>query len=223
MNANSMEVYQDYVVYHSCPRDVMMGLINTRVSFAGGWFRRNDMEDNFKKNSVQMDAEVMCIETPVISLQEKQIKGVLWIWAYQDRIEVFNITPLFGNHLTPFEYNFILSFFNGEIIEKIGQSYGIKVHMSKPYFDMEDCIGREGLNALEFFSRTSNRSTGRSHPSDFKKWARFILIVFRQKKKLPADRLREWLNADGWSYEMSSSLALDFEYAINLLKENETY
>lgn len=218
-----MEVYRDYRAIHDCSSAYFQELLNHYLSHIDGWERRWEMEDNFKRNAMQEDADIICIETPSIYFQKTEIKGVIWIWAYDTSIEIFNITPLIGNHLSPTEYNYILEVFDGEIIRRIAKDVDIEVRLSKPYFDMEDCIGREGLEALVRFSRTSNRSTGNTHHSDFKKWAHFIFIVFRQGRKLSADYLRGWLIEDGWSDDMANSLSLDYEYSIQLLSEYEDY
>lgn len=218
-----MDVYQDYWAYFYCSSEYFIWVLEKRLQSLRGWYRRRDLEANFKKNSMQEKAEVFCLEAPTTHFRDREIQGVLWIWTYSNRIEVFNITPLLRSHLSPAEYNYILKCFDVQIIGKLGEDIQIEVHMSKPFFDMGDIIGYEGLNALEYFSRTSNRSNGHSHPSDFKKWSHFVFIVYRQKRKLSADRLKGWLIEDGWSDRMASSLSRDFEYSIALLEEYENY
>lgn len=218
-----MQVYQNYIIKYDCPNDYFMQAIDLRLHSAEGWVHRVDLEENYLNNMPLDNTEILCIETPKIHFEDADIKGIIWIWRYDDRYEVFNITPMLSNHLSQSQYNYILSVFDGEIVKKVEHDFEISIELSKPYFDMEDQIGPEAYEALEFFSQTSNRSTGNSHPLDFKKWCHFVFIVFRQKRSLSADELMNWLIEDGWDEETADELSIDFETAINMLEEYENY
>lgn len=216
-----MEKYQDFKVvlppdeWNSFRQELI------REIDLNNWTRRDDLAERGNKGMSYVGKELLCVETPELKFNNEKLKGVIWMWLGDSQLEVFNIIPLIGNYLICAQYNFILSMFRQSIIDKMAPNYNLMIEMSKPYLDMEDVIGTEGLRLLITFSRTSNRSTGHSHPMDFAKWCNFIFYVFKNKKHLAVDDFMHWLIEDGWMEDKANELSLDYEYSIEMLERYE--
>lgn len=185
------------------------------------WKLRDDLKKKGEDSSLMSNRDVMCIESPEIIFEEHTIKAVLWMWMYENGFKVFNIIPLIGNHLSCREYNYILEQFRQSIIVPMSQNFDLDIEVSKPYLDIKDVIRAEGLKRLEHFSRTSNRSTGHSHPMDFNKWCDFVFYVYDNQIDLSSDDLMHWLMEDGWREDKAHELSLDYEYSIEMLSQYE--
>lgn len=215
-----MKVYQDLKIKLNIEKkEIFIKYLRDMVEHSSEWKNRIDVEEGFKKRSVSIGFNVYCFESGKYEVEGETISGILWMRDEGISLEVFNIIPTIGNHLSHDQYNFILRRFKDEFIDHLVHDYQAEVYLSKDYFDMEDHIGKWALEKLNFFSETSNHSTGRSHPLDFKKWVEFIFAVHQEKKHLSADDLYHWLLEHGWWDEMANELSLDFEYSIELLEE----
>lgn len=216
-----MEIYSDYKIKLHEISDYFIQILDTILSRGNGWKHRYDLEEGFSENAILSDKAVYCVETPEIIYENVNIKGVIWMWRYDHSMEIFNITPAIGNHLTCSQYNYIIKQFNDNVIPLCPQDVIVGIEQSKTYFDILDHISAEALEALKFFSRTSNRSTGHTHPNDFRKWCDFIFKVHRLGGHLSADELMNWLIEDGWPKDTADELSLDYEYSLLLLEEYE--
>ncbi len=216
-----MEKYQDFKVVLPPEEWDFFQREFKKVINCNYWKRRDDLVERGSKGMSYEGKELMCVETPEMEFNNEKLKGVIWMWLGDSQLEVFNIIPLIGNYLTCAQYNFILSMFRQSIIDQMAGNFNLKVEMSKPYLDMEDVIGKKGLGLLITFSRTSNRSTGHSHPMDFAKWCDFIFYVFKNKKHLAVDDFMHWLIEDGWMEDKANELSLDYEYSIEMLERYE--
>ncbi|MEY8847357.1 hypothetical protein AB9K26_00960 [Psychroserpens sp. XS_ASV72] len=185
------------------------------------WKLRQDFVDNYKKNTFSKEKEILCVESPEFDFVEEKIKGAVWIWDYNGFFEVFNIIPLIGHNLDYDQYNFILNAFNLTFIQNLGKKYEAKIIISEPVKKLINSIGDDAFNALKSFSIGANKTTGNTHPYDFKRWCDFIFIVFRNKIKLDVDELIFWLEENGWDSDMANRLGLEFEYSLNLLENYE--
>ncbi|MBO6573163.1 MAG: hypothetical protein JJ958_12060 [Balneola sp.] len=185
------------------------------------WKQRQDFVDNYKKNTFGQDKNILCVETPEYSFKDKTIKGAVWIWDYNAFLEVFNIIPLIGNSLTYDQYNFLINEFNDKFIINLAAKYNGNVKISDPEKKLINTIGEDAYKALESFSHSANKTTGNTHPFDFKRWCDFIFIIFRKKIELNVDELIVWLEENGWDSDMANRLGLEFEYSLNLLENYE--
>ena len=214
-----MKVYQDLTIKLKPEKyDDFIKYLRDAVGNSS-WKNRYDMEDSFMQRSAAFGFVVLCFESSKYNLDGEDIAGVLWIHSKDHLLKVSNIVPTIGNNLSFEQYNFILNEFKHQFIDNIAHDYEAEVLLSKDYFDMEDHIGKRALEKLQYFSETSNRSTGRSHPLDFKKWSDFIFAVHTEKRNLSADDLFHWLLEQGWWDNIANELSLDYEYALSLLEE----
>lgn len=212
-----MNLYQKLYVRLDISRPGFQSTLLHLIENTEGWTLRKDLHDNFSLKAVLKDREVICVQTPVYNYDGKEIQGVIWTYDFGDRLESFNIIPTIGNRLLPEAYNYLLNQFVDVFVRRTAADYGATIDMSKPILDMKDYIGDDGLEVLTMFSDWANKSTGNSHPLDFERWCDFLLICFNKKIMISSDLLEGWLMEHGWSAEMASELALDYEYGMNLL------
>jgi hypothetical protein len=187
------------------------------------WKIRNDLVNNYKKNTFTSSKNVLCAESEKYNFNDKNIQGLLWLWDYNGFYEVFNIIPLETRHLEFNEYNFILNKFYEVFIVDLAKQFNATVTLTKPEKLLIDTIGSEAFQSLKSFSSLANKSTGNSHPYDFERWCEFVFIIFRKSIDLSSTELEAWLVENRWSDDMASKLALDFEYSISLLEKYEQH
>lgn len=216
----TMEKYQDFKVHVDPSQWTDFEREFHKVIDCGYWKERTDLTDKASK-SYNYDKQIMCVESPEINYQGKNIKGVLWMWLGGNMVEVFNIVPLIGNHLEFSEYNHILEQFRQSVIESMKSNFRLSVEVSKPFFDINDVATPDSVNALTRFSACANKSTGHSHPCDFDRWCEFVISSFRSTKHIGVTDLMNWLIENGWSDDMANELALDYEYSLDLLEHYE--
>ncbi|TVZ23510.1 hypothetical protein JM84_2438 [Dokdonia sp. Hel_I_63] len=185
------------------------------------WKIRQDFVDNYKKNTFSKEKEILCVETTEYKYGNKEIKGAVWLWDYNGFLEVFNIIPLIRNSLDFDQYNFLLNEFYTLFIKDLGEKFNAKIVVSEPVKKLINTIGEEAYSALESFSIGANKTTGNTHPFDFKRWCEFIFIIFRNDIEIGVDELIFWLEENGWDSDMANRLGLEFEYSLNLLKNYE--
>lgn len=216
-----MDKYQDFKVTVQQDQWDSFQKEFSKVIDSNQWKLRDDLKKRGEDSSLMSNRDILCIESPKIPYEGGSLKAVLWMWMYDNGFEVFNIIPLIGNQLSCREYNHILEQFRQSIIDPMSGNFNLHVEVSKPYLDIVDTIGPVGLKKLEQFSRTSNRSTGHSHPMDFNKWCNFVFYLYDNRIDLSSDDLMHWLMEDGWTEEKAHELALDYEYSIDMLSHYE--
>lgn len=187
------------------------------------WLIRNDLVENYRKNTFTSEKKVLCIESEKYILDKKPIKGLLWMWDFSGYFEVFNIVPVESRLLEFKEYNYILNEFYSRFVVNLSNKYAAKIEITSPIKRIVDTIGEDALKALKAFSNGANKVTGHSNPYDFERWCEFVFIIFRQEKNLNVDELIVWFEENGWSNEMAHKLGLDFEYSIDLLERYEQH
>lgn len=215
-----MEKYQDYIIHVIPSKWDDFEREFHKVIDCGYWKERKDLTEKASK-AYGYDRQLMCIESPDIDFKEKNIKGVLWLWLGNSSVEIFNIVPLIGNHLEFSEYNYILESFHKSIVEQLSATYSLKIEISKPFFDIADVATTESIDALKSFSESANKSTGHTHPCDFRRWCEFVISSYRAEKHIGVSDLMNWLIENGWADDMANELALDYEYSLDLLDQYE--
>lgn len=216
-----MKTYQNLEVY--LDNDNYQGFVDelNQLAIATDWQLRQDFIDNYKKNSFSEFKIITCLESPEFVLNNKKIKGALWMWNFNGYLEVFNIIPLIDNSLDYDEYNHILNEFYKTFILKLKEKFSAKVVLSKAEKQIIETIGEDALKALIAFSHGANKSTGNTHPLDFNRWCDFVFIIFRNKIELGVSELIDWFEENGWSEEMAHKLGLEYEYSLDLLEHYE--
>lgn len=77
------------------------------------------------------------------------------------------------------------------------------------------------LKRLRRFSSAANKSSGRSHPMDSKRWLDFVIAAHEHRVDIPIDVFTDWLVTDGWPARTADDLVRDHEYGRQLLQRYE--
>lgn len=200
-----IEKYQD--LYIDFEKDALSVITQISDNLSENWSRNLKSEQTLN-NIANIKQYCFSLNTP------KQQYCNLWLIERDGQLTVSNIVPNENNQLTIQEYNRILNYFVTENIDNTP----IKYHITKNNLYIEDILGESIAKKFKKFSRTSNMSTGHSHPSDEKKWLDFLYSMISEEKYLSTDELIYFLTRDGWNEETAFDLALDMEYGITLMK-----
>lgn len=146
------------------------------------------------------------------------------LYLFQDganSLYVSNVVPDEVGQLTEPQYNALLAHFEQHVAGPAAQSIGAQTDLDVVDYDLAERAGVEVRDSLARFSRTANRGTGTSHPSDQERFFAFLIAAHR----LPDDRrpgpttVGRWLVADGWRDEMATDIAIEYEQGLALLKQ----
>lgn len=185
------------------------------------WNYRNDLTANYRKNTFVKDKMILCAESESYKINDKEIKGLVWMWDYSGYFEVFNIIPVLSNRLEYKEYNFILNKFYETFIKDLAKKFAAEITLTKAEKLILETIGKDAFEVLKAFSDGANKSTGNTHPFDFNRWCDFVFIIYRNKIELSVSELINWFIEEGWSDDMATKLGLEFEYSLDLLERYE--
>lgn len=132
-------------------------------------------------------------------------------------IEVVNIVPYDQNNLEPAVYNAILQEFLEKLIQPAADAQSLAVVTSTGGTSLAAEVSPEIARLLESFSGAANKSTGSSHPLDFRRWAAFLIASHRSGRKVDTWLLEQTLREQGWSGDRASELVSEFEFSRDLL------
>lgn len=127
-----------------------------------------------------------------------------------------------GGSISIEEYNTTLEDFTHGFVMPAAQSLNLAVHLGETYVDLSVELGEDTYRALRAFSRLANKSTGSAHPLDSERWMTFIWRLYRSRKRVQSDILKQWLILDGWSEHMANDLVSQFEFGTELLRHGQT-
>lgn len=185
-----------------------------------GWRSREDVTNRLAQLGTDTSIQRFCIESPSIKLKGKNIQSLLWIFCEGNQMEVSNIVPIIERNLSVEEYNYLLNLFHKQVLEAFADSLHLSIEISPSEDNVENYIGRDGLGKLQLFSDMANKSTGCTHPMDFKRWCEFLFSCMG-KSYMSTDLLQDWLCSHGWSEDIAHELVLKYEYSIELLNRYE--
>lgn len=180
-------------------------------SISNLWVRDSEKEDSVTRFTGE---EMYCYNF----ISDDEEIASLWLSEKDTNyLYVSNIVPIKSSSLTIDEYNKILRLFCEQILSKAQKKFDFKLVISKDNIELEDLLTDDSAKALRAFSALANKSTGRSHPLDQKRWFEFISLTFHSEKKISPELLEKYLIEDGWDQNTSLELACDYEYSIDLL------
>ena len=136
------------------------------------------------------------------------------------RLYVPNITPLEAGWLSIAQYNRILDEFADILRNHRPADSALEINVTSDDAAITDWVSPHAAELLDRFSTGANKSTGSSHPSDFQRWANFLIEVHKEgsSRRLSGEFLAKWLEEElGWSSERANELATKYEFARNLL------
>jgi len=132
-----------------------------------------------------------------------------------------NIIPLDSSQLSRDHYNKILENFLDIIVRPSIAGLSVTAELSGDVVFLKDVVGEDVAVLLHNFSVLANKSTGSSHPCDRNRWFDFLIAVQRKRISLDTDLLINSLMEDGWSEDRAHDLAIEYEFAIDLLDYKE--
>lgn len=146
----------------------------------------------------------------------------LFLCRTPDRVCVSNITPVEGSGatLSKNEYNQIIDEFYEEVNKLISKSDDLNPMLTSDNADITKHISLEAAKLLDNFSFAANKYTGSAHPYDFKRWAKFLIKVHKEKNaSLDVNFLLNWLVEElEWPDESANKLVSEYEFAKDLLE-----
>lgn len=140
------------------------------------------------------------------------------------RLYVPNITPLEPGRLSIAQYNRILDEFADILHIHLPLDSALKINVTSDVAAITDWVSPKAEELLDRFSNSANKSTGSSHPSDFQRWSAFLIEVHKEgsSHRLSSDFLAKWLEEElGWSSERANELAIEYEFARDVLQAYE--
>ncbi|MFC3712528.1 hypothetical protein ACFOMD_08105 [Sphingoaurantiacus capsulatus] len=133
-------------------------------------------------------------------------------------LQIVNIVPRDRQNLSRAEYNGILQDFLVQLAQPGADELGLSIVTSLPRTSLAAETTPEVATLLKQFSGAANKTTGSSHPADFKRWAKFLIAVHRCHAAVDTPLLREALKEHGWPNETAEELISEFEFAQDLLQ-----
>lgn len=146
--------------------------------------------------------------------------ALVWLTWENVSAEVSNIVPRDAGSLTYDQYNKLALLFAREILTPNLNGLEVEMKEGKDEETIVDLLDAQTAGALTAFSSAANRSTLASHPNDAERWRRFVILSHLGKKRLSPDALMRLLHEDlGWDEGAASDLAIQYEQAIELLRD----
>ncbi len=181
-----------------------------------GWTRNIGEEKAYESSSIF----IKIIITPFLEGDLKARIFLSVVGKAQNRYEITNIIPLNKPSLDYDEYNRILNTFYDLFIKNKSKKYNLDVELSDPKISLNEYLSDESIKLLKDFSHLANKNTGSAHPSDRRRWNRFVLSVFKAGEELPPSFLGRWLReVDGWENYAAQELVIEFERELDLLRQ----
>lgn len=162
------------------------------------------------------------IDTDVMVFNRDATNGIpagsLFLWGNEDGYSVTNIVPIDAAEIDHAGYNAILQDFADTLIHPLAGSLGFTYELSGATQSIDDWLLPEAAAALRRFSKTANKATGTAHPSDRQRWFDFCILAHSQNSRLDTSQLVRWLvEVEGWVGSRANDLALEYEFARDLL------
>jgi len=180
-------------------------LVIKKNNLSSEWKRNLEREKSFEKDTSDI---AYCFDY----LGEALNKAKLWVMEKGSYYTVTSIVPQEKNRLDEDEYNALLS----EFITKNLKGFDCKI--SESDVTLIDLAGEALSKKFYSFSRLANKSTGRTHPCDEKRWFDFVLSCLKKNEYIIPEYISFFLIEDGWDEQSAFDLSLDYEYTYQVMK-----
>lgn len=180
------------------------------------WSRARDLETSWAEPSPVKEQPLIFYHEPNGGLPGAH----LYLFTREEGvIYVSNVVPTQGQQLTELEYNGLLQDFHQTAVEAAVRELSAEPELDLADYDLAERAGADVRNALVHFSKAANKSTGASNPHDVERFDGFVIAASHldPARRPSADIIAEWLVADGWSDEIASELAIQYERGLRLL------
>lgn len=214
MTEKSMEVFQDLHLRGRSSSGLIRSSILAQVREP--WHHALKQEEDIRTHADNDEDVIVLVRASSDGIDESS----LVLWEEHDGYKVSNIVPRNVRELGIAKYNAILRDFVTRVAESAAQAGSFEIKLTAPNQVLEDWLDGEPATALQRFSRLANKSTGAAHPRDRERWYAFLIAAHCALKRLDSDQLARWLvEVEGWSAEKAEELAIDYEFALGLLKQ----
>ena len=209
---STLEVFQELCIRHPGGSGAVRATVLAHLD--NGWIHTPQRED---RSHGLGDTDFLALER----IDTAEAAGVsLWMFSQHDgSYKVTNIVPLKSGELGVGGYNAALHHFLQSVISPARESTPLTFEVTGALESIDDWAGDISAKALKSFSTLANKSTGRSHPMDEKRWLLFILVAHRENSALESGQLARWLiEAEGWPVDTAYELASEYNLSRSLLK-----
>ncbi|MBH5396627.1 hypothetical protein HZZ13_02285 [Bradyrhizobium sp. CNPSo 4010] len=211
---NAIEVFQDLIL--RAPAGDISVIRSALVGYVSGhWQHAPEAEKSLKRNT-SLDGDVIAFQRASDAVLPA---AGLTLWSRPDGYEVSNIVPRETGKLGYGTYNALLREFADLIARPAAIGGGFLVEVTSDSQSLQDVSSPDVAAALRRFSGAANKSTGATHPADRKRWMHFLILAHQSGGALSTDFLTRWLvEAEGWDDESAHDLAIQYEFAQDLLQ-----
>lgn len=211
-----MEIFQELTV-KGTPEKLSKFKTLLEPPSESGWLRDTSAETDLRDVFPSEDPG-LCFLT---AQRADRPAARLWLMHRKEgEIYVPNVVPEGVSQLLRPTYNAIVKEFFRVIAKPAAGAAGVSASLGKDDVELEDMLSVPVARLLRQFSVLANKSTGSSHPLDRKRWFSFIIAAHSVRSRLAADELERWLSLNGgWSPERATELALEYEFARELLSQ----
>jgi hypothetical protein len=136
---------------------------------------------------------------------------------HTDSIKVTNIVPVARHaELTVDQYNTILQAFYCEFVEA-GVYGSLHAELTPESIYIEDQLSSANMELLKHFAQFADKSTGSTHPRDYRRWLAFISARARDQEILDTGLLQAWFIDQGWPSDVASTLVSEYRFGVDLI------
>lgn len=180
------------------------------------WSRDEERENQLKKTAPSSDeyqfalSRVASGEIPAASL---------FMIRSGTSLKVTNIVPKEVGSLSRVQYNTILDEFVEHVARPVADRLNLTIELTPDHLPITHWLSEDAARLLKSFSAAANKATGSSHPLDFSRWTAFLIQAHREHTNLDTETLQRWLiEEEGWPEDRAVDLAIEFEFARDLLR-----
>ena len=186
------------------------------LAVGGRWQHATEREAEARDNAL-LDEDCIFFERSDLP---KMTGASLWMFEESDGYKVSNIVPADFGQLDIAQYNAVLNDFIDEVVKPAATRSGVEYRVTSAAASISDWMDGETAAALQRFSDGANKSTGRGHPSDERRWIAFLISAHKKGAALDDSQLHRWLvEAEGWSHDTAMELISDYNIARALLQQ----
>ena len=216
---DGLEVFQDLLLRGpaACRPQLRAALVDLAV---GPWRHAAKDEDVLSEHTSSDEEIIAFHRDPGDGLEAVG----LVLWSEPEGFKVTNVVPRAAGELGVAGYNRHLMDFIERLARPAAAKAGFSVEVTAARQTLEDWTSSDAADALRRFSAAANKSSGASHPLDRRRWFAFLIRAHRDATSLAAEQLVRWLiEAEEWPEDVAHRLAMQYEFARDLLADYDQF
>ena len=209
-----LEVFKELAIQGD-PSQLTTFIDDLSSHLSAGWSRDREREAHIN----ELDASLGGNNYVFQWAGEREIPpATLFLSQRHAQLEVTNIVPQEFGQLSRAQYNIILDDFAERNARPAALRLGLAVKVTADRLPITHWLSQEAADRLKIFSHLANRSM--LHPLDSERWRAFLIQAHREHSDLSPEILHRWLTEiEHWPDERAGELAIEFEFASNLLED----